>query len=294
MMLGRLFDPRDTGLLLTLVEAPTGRRSPCASSCPPRPSTATRSTSCAATRASTPTACSTSPCAHHRAPEGDGDKGLSLNFAAMRSVLEGETATASPASGGRCGGCRAPADRDALAVQRQVRPRWLPRYVVFDAAEHLVAALAIARAESFWELPLIGRFLLPADSEDGSDHHGAADRRTTSPRQASWPPLRLIVAGDAGPATLGHWQGRLVRRGSRPPSRARRGGRARSLNGGHGDGGKKVIAGAPGRAPVRWSPAGRAAGWPAPGGSRWRTPRRQWTESEPAAARPHGKAEPYM
>ena len=63
MMLGRLFDRRDTGLLLTLVEGPDGRRSPCASSCPRRPSAATRSTSCAATRASIPTGCSTSPCA---------------------------------------------------------------------------------------------------------------------------------------------------------------------------------------------------------------------------------------
>ena len=42
---------------------PTARRWPCASSCPRRPSAATRSTSCAATRASTPTGCSTSPCA---------------------------------------------------------------------------------------------------------------------------------------------------------------------------------------------------------------------------------------
>ena len=34
---------------------------------------------------------------------------------------------------------------------------------VWDAAEQsLAAALAIAKAESFWELPLIGRFLVPA------------------------------------------------------------------------------------------------------------------------------------
>ena len=41
-------------------------------------------------------------------------------------------------------------------------PEWLPRYVVWDAAENtLPIALAIARAESFWELPLIGRFFQP-------------------------------------------------------------------------------------------------------------------------------------
>ena len=42
-------------------------------------------------------------------------------------------------------------------------PRWQPRFLVYDAAEHLLPiALAMARAESFWELPLIGRFLVPA------------------------------------------------------------------------------------------------------------------------------------
>ncbi len=63
MMLGRIFDPRDTGLLMTVVRAPVVRRRPCASSCRRPASTATRSTSCAATRATTRTACSTSRCA---------------------------------------------------------------------------------------------------------------------------------------------------------------------------------------------------------------------------------------
>ena len=45
-------------------------------------------------------------------------------------------------------------------------PRWLPRFVVWDSAEQsLAAALAIARAESIWELPVIGRFLVPAEPE---------------------------------------------------------------------------------------------------------------------------------
>jgi lysyl-tRNA synthetase class 2 len=42
-------------------------------------------------------------------------------------------------------------------------PDWLPRYAVYDAHENLLpAALAVARAESFWELPLIGRLFVPA------------------------------------------------------------------------------------------------------------------------------------
>jgi hypothetical protein len=33
---------------------------------------------------------------------------------------------------------------------------------VYDSPEHVVpSALAVARAESFWELPVIGRFLQP-------------------------------------------------------------------------------------------------------------------------------------
>jgi len=42
-------------------------------------------------------------------------------------------------------------------------PQWQPRFLVYDAAEHLLPiALAMARAESFWELPVIGRFLTPS------------------------------------------------------------------------------------------------------------------------------------
>ena len=45
-------------------------------------------------------------------------------------------------------------------------PDWQPRYAVYDSPEHMVpAALAVATAESFWELPLIGRFLVPAGTE---------------------------------------------------------------------------------------------------------------------------------
>ena len=41
-------------------------------------------------------------------------------------------------------------------------PEWQARYAVYDAAEHIVpAALAVAKAESWWELPVIGRFMMP-------------------------------------------------------------------------------------------------------------------------------------
>ena len=45
-------------------------------------------------------------------------------------------------------------------------PEWRPRYAVYDSIETVAQALvAVARAESFWELPVIGRFLRPPARE---------------------------------------------------------------------------------------------------------------------------------
>ena len=44
-------------------------------------------------------------------------------------------------------------------------PRWAPRYLVYDKLEDLPSVLmAVGKAESFWELPVLGRFL----NSDGS------------------------------------------------------------------------------------------------------------------------------
>ena len=98
-----------------------------------------------------------------------GDVGLALNFATFRAVLASEAG-----------------DRFAHRVQKwflermsdsmqieslwtfneKFQPEWHPRYACYDSPEHLVAAsIAVARAESFWELPLIGRFLGPRGAE---------------------------------------------------------------------------------------------------------------------------------
>ena len=125
MMLGRLFDPRDTGLLLTLVEGPDG--APVAM-CQFVPSPAIGGYSLDLMRrdpADHPNGlldfalCSTIAHLKER-----GMKGLSLNFAAMRSILEGESGDGVTQRVERWAIRRLSgvlADRDAVAVQRQVR-----------------------------------------------------------------------------------------------------------------------------------------------------------------------------
>jgi len=49
------------------------------------------------------------------------------------------------------------------------QPEWHPRYACYDSPEHLLpASIAVARAESFWELPVIGRFFAPRASPSPS------------------------------------------------------------------------------------------------------------------------------
>ncbi len=164
MMLGRLFDTRDTGLLLTLVEGPDG--APVAM-CQFVPSPAIGGYSLDLMRrdpAEHPNGlldfalCST--IAHLKEM---GMKGLSLNFAALRSILDGESGD----------GVTQRVERWALRrlsgvlqietlwkFNAKYEPHWLPRYIVFDSAEQFVpVVLQIMRAESLTEVPVIGRLL---------------------------------------------------------------------------------------------------------------------------------------
>jgi len=115
-----------------------------------------------ATGASIRTVSSTSPCVDHRTSAGGGYKGLSLNFAALRSVLDGENGD----------GVTQRVERWALKkmssflqietlwrFNAKYEPQWMPRYVRLRHGEHLVpVVLAILRAESLSEVPVIGRF----------------------------------------------------------------------------------------------------------------------------------------
>jgi lysylphosphatidylglycerol synthetase-like protein (DUF2156 family) len=166
MMLGRLFDPRDSGLLLTVVYGPDGQP---AAMCQFVPSAAIRGFSLDLMRRDPGehpnglldfALCSTIE--HLRE---QGQRGLSLNFSAMRSTLEGDTGD----------GLTQRMERWALrrlsgALQIETlwkfnskyEPDWLPRYGVFDSAEQFAPALVtILRAESLSEVPVIGRLLTP-------------------------------------------------------------------------------------------------------------------------------------
>jgi lysylphosphatidylglycerol synthetase-like protein (DUF2156 family) len=94
-----------------------------------------------------------------------GRKGLALNFATMRAILAGETGDGVAE---RIKRWMLERMSDSMQIESLWRynakfdPLWHPRYAVYDATENMLsAALAVARAESFSELPLLGRFLVP-------------------------------------------------------------------------------------------------------------------------------------
>jgi lysylphosphatidylglycerol synthetase-like protein (DUF2156 family) len=95
-----------------------------------------------------------------------GAEALSLNFATMRAVLAGE---AGKGPGKRVQAWFLRRVGDSMQIESlwkfnaKFAPDWHPRYVLYDAPENALAvAVAMARAESWWELPVIGRFFVPA------------------------------------------------------------------------------------------------------------------------------------
>jgi len=92
-----------------------------------------------------------------------GMEALALNFAAMRGVVAGETM-------GIPGARVLRTVLKVLSRSMQIEslwrftakyePQWVRRHLVYPGIEHLGAVgLAIARAESMWELPVVGRYL---------------------------------------------------------------------------------------------------------------------------------------
>lgn len=184
MMLGRIFDPRDTGLLLTVVYGPDARP---VAMCQFVPSRAVDGYSLDLMRRDPQehpnglldfALCSTIE--HLRA---EGRRGLSLNFSAMRSTLDGDSGD----------GITQKVERWALRrlsgvlqieslwkFNAKYEPSWLPRYICYDSAEQLIpTAIQIMRAESLTDMPVVGRLLSPRSSR----------RPTTPPTPRSAQPL---------------------------------------------------------------------------------------------------------
>ncbi len=94
-----------------------------------------------------------------------GMRGLGLNFAVMRSVLaeEGGVRIGHRIERRMLGWLSDSMQIESLwKYNAKFDPDWCPRYAVYDAPENfLSSAVAVAKAESFWELPLVGRFFAP-------------------------------------------------------------------------------------------------------------------------------------
>jgi len=191
MTLGRVFQPEDQGLLLAVVHGPVD------SSSPDAPSAEERGPAVAFCQYVPAPGIGGYSLDLMRRDDGEhpnglidyavvetirylkqqGKKGLGLNFATMRAVLAGE------AGEGLSAKVQAWMLRrmgDSMQIESlwkfnaKFDPDWQPRYAIYDAPENaLSTAIAVARAESFWELPVIGRFLVPS-TERGAAGNGAA------------------------------------------------------------------------------------------------------------------------
>ena len=164
MMLGRVFDPRDTDLLLTVVRGPDGRAAAMCQFVPARGINGFSLDLMRRDPGEHPNGlldfalCSTIEHLRSR-----GFDGLSLNFATMRSILSGDKGDGTMQRAERWILKRLSNFAQIESLWRfnaKYEPEWLPRYVVFDTAEHLApVVMAILRAESLWEIPVLGRLL---------------------------------------------------------------------------------------------------------------------------------------
>ncbi len=97
----------------------------------------------------------------------EGFVGLALNFATFRAVLASE---AGDRIVHRAQKWFLERMSDSMQIEslwtfnEKFQPEWHPRYACYDSPEHLLSAsIAVARAESFFEIPVIGRFFIPKD-----------------------------------------------------------------------------------------------------------------------------------
>jgi len=176
MTLGRVFDPADAGLLLAVVHAPPpqtaapGTPGAPVAFCQYVPAPGIGGYSLDLMRRDNGThpngLIDFAVVQTIRYLQQRGGGGLGLNFATMRAVLAGETGERTTQ---RIQAWLLRHMDDSMQIESlwkfnaKFDPDWQPRYAIHDAPENAVAvAIAIAIAESFWELPIVGRLLTPA------------------------------------------------------------------------------------------------------------------------------------
>jgi lysyl-tRNA synthetase class 2 len=167
MTLSRLFEPDDTGLLLSVTRDPAGRVDAFCQWVPARDiggwslDVMRRRTDVEDLPNGLIDSTIVATIAHLA---GRGERGLGLNFAMMREVLEGD-----PEAGSRMDALARPIlQRLSQGTQmgslstfnEKFDPGWVPRYVILDSVEFVATqALVLAGAEGVTEIPVIGRFL---------------------------------------------------------------------------------------------------------------------------------------
>jgi len=162
MMLGRMFDPRDTGLLLTVVRDEQGQA---VAMCQFVPSAAISGYSLDLMRRDGRehpnglldfALCSTIE--HLRQL---GATGLSLNFAVLRSALEADADASTFQRIERWALLKLSGSLQIESLWRfnaKYEPTWQPRYIVYDSPEQfLPSVISFLRAESVSDVPVIGR-----------------------------------------------------------------------------------------------------------------------------------------
>lgn len=167
MTLSRLFDPADTGLLMSVTTTPAGRVD---AFCQwvPAPSIGGWSLDVMRRRIDVdglPNGIIDTNIVHTIAElKARGHTGLGLNFAVLREVLENEDG-----GGSRLDQLTRPvlqrlSQGTQMATLGQFNekfdPAWVPRYTILDSVEYVATqAVVMAGAEGVTEIPVIGRFL---------------------------------------------------------------------------------------------------------------------------------------
>src|SRR5262249_7193633 len=118
-----------------------------------------------------------------------GDVGLALNFATFRAVLASEMGDRLVHRVEKWFLTRM---SDSMQIEslwsfnEKFQPEWSPRYACYDSTEHILSAsIAVARAESFWELPVIGRFFTPKQSTPRQECEGLGSAEGISKAKSS-------------------------------------------------------------------------------------------------------------